>query len=54
VAEVTLNPWLNARVGLQYVMYQRFNGSSTSYDLVSGGRNAKDNNALFLYFWFAY
>ena len=54
VAEVTLNPWLNARVGLQYVMYQRFNGNSTSYDLVSGGRNAKDNNALFLYFWFAY
>jgi hypothetical protein len=54
VAEVTLNPWLNARVGLQYVMYQRFNGSSNSYDLLAGGRNAKDNNALFLYFWFAY
>jgi len=54
VAEVTLNPWLNARIGLQYTIYQRFNGSSTSYDLLSGGRNAKDNNALFLYFWFAY
>jgi hypothetical protein len=54
VAEVTLNPWLNARVGLQYVIYQRFNGGSTSYDLVRGGRNATDNNTLFLYFWFAY
>jgi hypothetical protein len=54
VAEVTLNPWLNARVGLQYVVYQRFNGGATSYDLFKGGRNATDNNTLFLYFWFAY
>ena len=54
VAEVTLNPWLNARVGLQYVVYQRFNGNATSYDLARGGRNATDNNTLFLYFWFAY
>ncbi len=54
VAEVTVNPWLNARVGLQYVMYQRFNGSATSYDVGAGGRSAKDNNSLFLYFWFAY
>lgn len=54
VAEVTLNPWLNARVGLQYLVYQRFNGSATSYDVVRGGRNATDNNTLYLYFWFAY
>ena len=54
VAEVTLNPWLNARVGLQYVVYQRFNGGTTSYDLFRGGRHATDNNTLFLYFWFAY
>lgn len=54
VVELTVNPWLNARVGLQYLMYQRFNGSATSYDLGAGGRNAKDNNSLFLYFWFAY
>jgi hypothetical protein len=54
LAEVTVNPWLNARIGLQYLMYQRFNGSSASYDLAAAGRSAKDNNSLFLYFWFAY
>ena len=54
VAEVTVNPWLNARIGLQYVMYQRFNGSSASYDVGAAGRSAKDNNSLFVYFWFAY
>ena len=52
--EITANPWLNVRVGAQYVMYQKFNGASRSYDLPVGGRNAKDNNALYLYLWFAY
>lgn len=52
--ELTLNPWLNVRVGLQYVMYQRFNGASTSYDVPSAGRNARDNDTLMLYTWFAF
>ncbi len=42
-------PWLNARVGLQYIWYNKFNGASVNYD--GNGRNASDNNTLFLYFW---
>jgi len=45
---------LNVRLGVQYIAYQKFNGGSTSYDLSSGGRNAKDNNTLYMYLWFAY
>lgn len=52
--EVTANPWLNVRLGAQYVAYQKFNGSSTSYDVRPNGRNAKDNNTLYLYLWLAY
>jgi hypothetical protein len=40
------------RVGAQYTMYSRFNGASTNYD--GFGRNAHDNNTLFLYTWLAY
>ena len=52
--ELMLNPWLNARVGLQYVMYQKFNGASRAYDIPSAGRDAKDNNTLMLYTWVAF
>ena len=54
VAEVTLNRWLNSRLALQYVAYQRFNGGASSYDLATGGRAAQDNNALYVYLWIAY
>ena len=40
------------RVGAQYTGYTRFNGASTNYD--GFGRNARDNNTLFLYVWAAY
>ncbi len=40
------------RVGAQYTAYSRFNGASTNYD--GFGRNARDNNTLFLYTWLAY
>lgn len=40
------------RVGLQYFKFDRFNGASTNYD--GAGRNAKDNDTLFLYVWGAY
>lgn len=54
IAELVLNPWLNSRVGLQYVRYDTFNGRASSYDLPSGGRNASDNNSVYLYLWFAF
>jgi hypothetical protein len=40
------------RVGMQYTAYNRFNGASSNYD--GFGRNARDNNSLFLYAWLAY
>ena len=40
------------RVGVQYTAYTRFNGASKNYD--GFGRNASDNNSLFLYTWLAY
>jgi len=44
-------PWANARVGLQHIWYNKFNGASTNYD--GNGRDARDNNTTFLYVWFA-
>ena len=52
IGEFTVNPWQNTRLGLQYVAYNRFNGASNNYD--ASGRNASDNNTLFLYLWLAF
>ncbi len=40
------------RVGVQYTMYEKYNGASHNYD--GQGRNASDNNSLFFYVWGAY
>ena len=40
------------RIGLQYTTYSKYNGASHNYD--GAGRNAADNNTLFLYLWGAY
>ncbi|HEX7689755.1 MAG TPA: cytochrome C [Burkholderiaceae bacterium] len=45
-------PWQNLRIGLQFTAYQRYNGSARNYD--GFGRNASDNDSLFLYAWLAY
>ncbi len=45
-------PIQNLRVGLQYTVYEKFNGARDNYD--GFGRNASDNNSLFLYAWTAY
>ena len=47
-----LSPWLNLRLGLQYVAYLNFNGARTNYD--GFGRTASDNNTLFAYAWLAF
>jgi hypothetical protein len=41
-----------ARVGVEYTRFSRFNGLGSNYD--GFGRNAGDNNTLFLYVWAAY
>lgn len=52
--EYAVSPWLNVRLGAQYVMYQKFNGASQNYDMTVNGRRAQDNNALYVYLWLAY
>jgi hypothetical protein len=44
-------PWLNARIGLQYTGYSRFNGGGNNYD--GFGRNASDNDTLYGFVWVA-
>ena len=48
----TLWPWFNAKIGLQYVWYNKFNGASVNFDGM--GTNARDNNTLYAYFWAAF
>jgi hypothetical protein len=39
------------RIGVQYTTYSKYNGAANNYDGL--GRNASDNNSLFLYLWAA-
>ena len=48
-AELDYLPWQNTKFALQYTAYTRFNGGSTNYD--GSGRNASDNNTLYLLAW---
>ena len=52
VYELFWTPIQYVRVGAQYTSFAKYNGASTNYD--GFGRNAKDNNSLFLYVWAAY
>jgi hypothetical protein len=52
IAEVNYLPWLNVKVSAQYTFYNKFNGGSTNYD--GAGRNASDNDTLYLLLWFAF
>ena len=47
-----LAPWLNVRFSLQYTGYTEFNGGHSNYD--GFGRNASNNNTLYLLSWFAF
>ncbi len=51
-ADSWLAPWANLRLGLQYTGYTKFNGAKLNYD--GSGRNASDNNTLFLFAWLAF
>ncbi|HVS76982.1 MAG TPA: hypothetical protein VHE11_08615 [Steroidobacteraceae bacterium] len=52
MGEVNYLPWLNVKLSLQYTHYTKFNGSGSNYDGL--GRNASDNDTLYLLLWFAY
>lgn len=47
-----LGPRVNLRIGLQYVLFTKFNGASTNFDGL--GHNASDNNTLRLFLWTAF
>ena len=40
----------HAKFALRYTAYTRFNGANTNYD--GFGRDARDNNSVFLLVWF--
>jgi hypothetical protein len=52
VAELNWLPWRDRRFTVQYTKYAKFNGASTNYD--GNGRNARDNDTLYLLAWFAF
>jgi len=52
IAEANFTPWPIMRIGLQYIAYDKFNGSKDNYD--GFGRKASDNNTLYLYGWFVF
>jgi hypothetical protein len=45
-------PWMNLKLGMQYVYYTKFDGGTTNYD--GAGHNANDNNTLYLFAWLAF
>jgi hypothetical protein len=52
IGEISYIPWENVKLLAQYTRYSKFNGASTNYD--TNGRNAKDNNTLYLLAWLAF
>jgi hypothetical protein len=49
ILEADYLPFEKGKVSLQYVIYNKFNGARTNYD--GSGRDASDNNTLYLVFW---
>ena len=45
-------PVQNVKLALRYTSYSKFNGAGTDYD--GYGRNAKDNNSVYLLSWFLF
>ena len=52
-SQPTVWPWFNARIGIQYTAYNKYNGGSNYTDPNGFVRSASDNNTLFLYAWFS-
>jgi hypothetical protein len=49
IAEINFLPWLNTKLQLQYVGYEKFDGLKSNYD--GAARNASDNNTLYGLVW---
>lgn len=49
IGQFNYYPWQNVRLSAQYIWYTEFNGQSSNYD--GFGRDASDNNTLYLLAW---
>ena len=49
ILEVGYRPWDMTKISVQYILYNKFNGASSNYD--GFGRNASDNNTLYVVIW---
>ncbi len=45
-------PWLNVKLGAQYIYYTKFDGAAKNFD--GAGTDARDNNTLLMFAWFAF
>ena len=52
IGEFNYLPWYNTKFSVQYVAFNKFNGANDNYD--GNGRNASDNNSLYLLAWIAF
>ena len=49
IGQIEYLPWYNTKFAIQYVAYNKFDGTIMNYD--NNGRNAADNNTLYLVVW---
>ncbi len=52
IIELNYLPWENTKLSLQYTAYSKFDGAKTNYD--GSGRNASDNNTLYVLAWLVF
>ncbi len=52
LTQVDFLPWENTKISLIYTAYSKFNGATDNYD--GSGRNASDNNSVYLQLWFLF
>jgi hypothetical protein len=52
IAELNYMPWLNTKFSIQYTAYSKYAGLTDNYD--GAGRNAGDNNTLYILAWLSY
>jgi len=52
IFQIEYLPWYNTKFAAQYVAYSKFDGNSKNYD--GAGRNAADNNTIYLLAWLSF
>ncbi len=52
IGQIDYLPWENTKISFIYTAYSKFNGAISNYD--GFGRNASDNNSVYLQLWFLF